>query len=735
MGINYMSNKTTEYNSGLINLNNFMLEQTEINEYESLVKSIVTQLGILLNPVITVYSEYNTDSKVLFIKKINANQKVLNLVLEIADENILSTVTPVTDDMYKKMTVDRLEILSSLHEASGGTISESVSNAIGKALNMNCCLAFSFMVEGQLFGTALIALKGKPELFIIELLKTYAHFTSISLRRVLAEEALKKSEQELKTITENMTDLVSMTDAEGRFIYVSGSYYKLLGYDKDELLGKTLFKIVFEEDLPEVSARFQKAVVSGKNDSVDYRAVKKDGSIIWLEKKSNLLFDSEGLVSGIIFSTRDITERKVFEEALRESEQIYRNIVDNMTDVVWIFDMNCTVTYVSPSVERMLGETVEEHLQKTMEQKYPPQSLEYLFKVFQEEIDKEKDPLADKNRTRVLELEHYKADGTTIWLSMHISALKDNRGNITGFQGVARNITDQKKTEEYIRYISFHDQLTGLNNRHYFEHCRKELETIPVISVIVTDINGLKLVNDTYGHEYGDQLIKEYANILKQSFKQGDLIFRWGGDEFIIVLKNTEEARSWELYNRLVKHCGNTYVKDIPLSISVGISSKLKGENIEKALSEAENMMYNNKIKESKSSKNLIIKTILQALSDISHETKDHTERMSVICQKFGKYLNLSPSELSRLNALIMLHDIGLINIDRDTLLKETSLTNGEWQKIKKHPEFGYHITRSTEEFASVAEDILAHHERWDGTGYPQGLKGENIPYLARILN
>jgi len=176
-------------------------------------------------------------------------------------------------------------------------------------------------------------------------------------------------------------------------------------------------------------------------------------------------------------------------------------------------------------------------------------------------------------------------------------------------------------------------------------------------------------------------------------------------------------------------------VKNIPLSISVGISSKVQGENTDKALSEAEDMMYNNKIKDSKSSKKMIIKTVLQALSDESHETKDHSKRLSFIGHQFGKYLNLSSSELSRLDTLTMLHDIGLINIDKDILLKKSPLTSEEWDEIRKHPGVGYHITRSAEEFACVAEEILAHHERWDGNGYPLGLAGEDIPYLARILN
>ncbi len=735
MNVEDIPNNSIEQNSGLLNLNSFMLEQTEINTYDCLVDSIVTQLDILFKPVITVYSKYEKNNKVLRAIKMHANQKVLNLVKNIVGEKIFLPVTPVSDDLYEQMVVGRMEIVSSLHEATQGSVPEHVSTLIGKALGIKCYLGISFVIDGRVYGTAVVVLKEQPEQYFLDLLKTYAHFTSISIRRVLAEQALRASEQELKTVTENMTDMVSMTDTEGRISYVSGSYYKLLGYNKDELLGKTVFEVIFEEDLPGVLARFQKAIATGQNDSAVYRAVKKDGTIIWLETLGSLLIDNKGLITGAIFSLRDITDRKRFEEALKESEQKYRQIAENISDVVWTADMELYTTYISPSVEKLLGFSVDEILMKRMDEMYTPESVSYLLSALQEELQKESNPSIDKNRSRIIEAEVYRADGSTIWIAMHVTGIRDKEGNIIGLQGVTRDITERKKAEDYIRYISFHDQLTGLYNRHYFEHCRKELESIPVISVIVTDINSLKLVNDTYGHEYGDQFIKEYAKILKQSFKKSDLVFRWGGDEFIVILKNSEEAKTWELYRRIEKHCGNTFVKDIPLSISVGISSKVQGENIEKALSEAENMMYINKIKESKGSKKLIINTILQALSGLSHETKDHTERMSLTCHQFGKYLNLSSSELSRLDTLTMLHDIGLINIDSAILLKESPITGEEWDEIKKHPGVGYHITRSSEDFAFVAEEILAHHERWDGTGYPRGLEGENIPYLARILN
>ncbi len=730
-----MSKYAKDLNSALLSLNTFMLEQSEINDYDQLIKSINDQLEQLLDPIAVVYSEYGKDSNVFKIKEIKASQVVLDLVEKYGLKKIFSVVIPVTGDMYKDMTGKRVKTFPDLYETSNGAVSKTVSNILGKTFKIKCFLGLSYTIEGQAIGATTTALKEEPDPFTAELLKTYAHFTSISLKRVLTEQALKNSEQELKTITENMTDLVSMTDMEGKCTYISGSYKQMLGYEKEELLGQTVFDVIHSDDLPNVLSRFQNAITEGKDDNMEYRVVKKDGSVIWVETIGNILFDNQGHVKGALFVNRDITERKIAEKALKENEKKYRFLAENMGDVVWIRDSEMKLTYVSPSVYNFFGFTPEERMQQTIDQTMTPESLTAVFQTIQEELAKEKDSRHDPDREIVLEAEYYHKNGGTVWVEHLIKAMRDSSGEFQGIYGSSRDITERKKAEEKIRYIGYHDSLTKLYNRHYFEKCKDELKDTPVVSVIMTDVNGLKLINDIYGHKAGDELLKKYAELLRKTFKATDLFFRWGGDEFIIILKETEKAKSWELCNRLIKHCGETLLNNIPLSISCGVSSKLPGEDIVKAIQEAEDMMYSHKLNESKISKSMIMKTLLQTLAEKSFETKEHIDRMSFIGKKFGKKLSLLPSELSRLDTLVMLHDIGKISIDGHILMKKTDYTDEECEKIKKHPEIGYRITRTTEEFAYIAEEILTHHERWDGKGYPQGLKGESIPYLARILN
>ncbi len=290
--------------------------------------------------------------------------------------------------------------------------------------------------------------------------------------------------------------------------------------------------------------------------------------------------------------------------------------------------------------------------------------------------------------------------------------------------------------EERIHHLSFHDSLTNLYNRSYLEQEMKRLETprqLP-ISLIMADLNGLKLINDTYGHEKGDGVLIKAALVLKDSCRQEDIVARWGGDEFVILLPQTSLEDALLMCRRIKVQSQNSYTEELPLSMALGAAVKTtETETLTDTLREAEDNMYKHKLTESRSTKNTLLQALLKTLAEKSFETEAHTRRMQQVAQMIGERLNLTDTELARLKLLITLHDIGKINIAEEILTKEGSLTEEEWEAIRRHPEIGFRIARATEEFAHVAEDIYAHHERWDGFGYPRGLKGDDIPLLARI--
>ncbi|MFP4020583.1 MAG: PAS domain S-box protein [Halanaerobium sp.] len=301
-----------------------------------------------------------------------------------------------------------------------------------------------------------------------------------------------------------------------------------------------------------------------------------------------------------------------------------------------------------------------------------------------------------------------------------------------------QDITERKEKEEEIKYLLYRDSLTGLYNRRFFEEEVRRLDTskqLP-ISIITGDLNGLKIINDTYGHKKGDQMLIKTAGILKKVLRSEDILARHGGDEFTILLPQTANDQAEKIVERIKEEAKKTTIAAIPISIGLGTAAKTESsQNIWDILQQADNNMYKNKLSESRSSKSNIVQGLINVLDAKSSETKEHAVRMTKLAFEFGEKLELSNSEQNRLSLLATLHDIGKTNISEEILNKMGKLTKKEWEIMKNHSEQGYKIATSSEEFASVSEEILTHHEHWDGRGYPENIKGEEIPFLARIIS
>ncbi len=292
--------------------------------------------------------------------------------------------------------------------------------------------------------------------------------------------------------------------------------------------------------------------------------------------------------------------------------------------------------------------------------------------------------------------------------------------------------------DEKIRYLSFHDQLTGLYNRHYLEDEMKRLDTerqLP-ISIILADLNNLKLINDTFGHKAGDEMIKKAAAIIGQNCRSEDTIARWGGDEFLIYLPKTAENEAVEIARRIDKDFNKSRIADIPISMALGSATKTEmNTELGSVFKKAEDRMYEHKLLSIQRERFSVFKMLIDKLAEKSFESEQHFRSMKYIAEKIAARLDLSEHDLARMDLLINLHDIGEVNMPEEILKNPGPLSVEDWDLIKKHPENGYRIVRTAEEFACVANEILAHHEKWDGTGYPKGLKGEELPLLCRIVS
>jgi diguanylate cyclase (GGDEF)-like protein len=305
---------------------------------------------------------------------------------------------------------------------------------------------------------------------------------------------------------------------------------------------------------------------------------------------------------------------------------------------------------------------------------------------------------------------------------------------------LSRQTSDNTDKIYYIKdreKLYYKDRLTGLYNKNFFEEELSRLDTkrqLP-ISLIMGDINGLKLINDAFGHVMGDEALKRAAEIMTSSFRDEDIISRVGGDEFIVLLPKTNSDTALKILERIKEKCDKKTLDYIKISISFGVATKeSEEEDIQKVLKKAEDRMYFKKLKESKEAKLSMIKFLKSRLEKITYETKSHYERLKGLTSIMAEALNLSYEEREELRLLCEFHDIGKIGVSRNILQKEGSLDNEEWETVKRHSEIGYYIAKEFRDAKPIDELILIHHERWDGNGYPGLFKNEEIPIVARIF-
>lgn len=302
---------------------------------------------------------------------------------------------------------------------------------------------------------------------------------------------------------------------------------------------------------------------------------------------------------------------------------------------------------------------------------------------------------------------------------------------------VARNITEKKLTDLHITYLSYHDQLTGLYNRRYFEEEFRRLDTprnLP-FSLAMADVNGLKLTNDAFGHTAGDALLVRVAEIISRECRADDIVARIGGDEFVMLFPKTSEQEVKGIIHRIQQAIAQVETERIILSVSIGWSTKTEASaDLEEALAHAEENMYRKKLVESQSMRNETIQVILKTLGEKNAWEEDHSVRVGKLCREIGQALGLEREALGELETAGLMHDIGKIAVSDTVLTKTAPLTELEQEEMRKHPETGYQILKSADAYTSLAEVVLSHHEHWDGSGYPRGLKGQEIPYYSRII-
>ena len=290
-----------------------------------------------------------------------------------------------------------------------------------------------------------------------------------------------------------------------------------------------------------------------------------------------------------------------------------------------------------------------------------------------------------------------------------------------------------------LRYLGLHDHLTEAYNRAFFEEQLLNMEQAIFfpLAVITCDIDGLKLVNDTLGHHAGDLLLQTAVATIKRLLKKEDILARVGGDELAVIVPHTSEAAARQLcaeIRQAVTDYNQVHPK-LPLSMSIGHAYGSEVAPLHRLFEAADNSMYREKLHRQQSTRSAVVHTLMLALEARDFITEGHAERLQALVARLGERLELPDRTITDLRLLAQFHDIGKVGVPDSILFKPAKLTPAEQLEMHRHCEIGNRIAQASPDLLPISDWILKHHEWWNGSGYPLGLKGEAIPLECRIIS
>jgi len=584
------------------------------------------------------------------------------------------------------------------------------------------------------------------------------------------EEALRISQQEFASLFRSSPEALVYLDEKGIILDANLRFCKLFGYFLKEIKGRNIDDgMIHPSDKIEEGKKLSVKELKGY---LNYETIrkKKDGTLFPVSISATPL-EIDSQTKGAIGIYIDITERKRNEQLNKvlyniskaanspiSLNQLYKTIHKELGTII------DTTNFYIALIDKKEDKVYFPYHQDEMDDNFPILNFS-TSNTLTTYVMKTGKPLLNDNSQyeEMVNQEILSPKGSTspqsIWLGVPLK-IEDRvigamavqsythpdlytEKDIKLLEFVSSQVAtaiERKSSEEKIKCLSFHDSLTGLYNRAYF---KEELERYNFpryypFSVVILDINGLKVINDTFGHSEGDKLLQHSAQILTSVSRQGDILARIGGDEFAILLPSTTSEQVQEFCERIKKACQQDKIDPIYLKFNSSLGhATQEGEykDSNSLLKEADRNMYQDKLFNSKSREKHFLEAFRIILAERDPHTHLHAHRLQELAFSLGERVGLTEYQLGNLKLLALLHDIGKIGIPDSILFKTYILTPSEWGKMREHSRIGYRMAKNIPDFAPIAQEILYHHEHWDGNGYPDGLKGEKIPLLSRIIS
>lgn len=561
------------------------------------------------------------------------------------------------------------------------------------------------------------------------------------------EKAQQDAANDLQKSHERLTNVIEATRVgtwEWNIItgsvIVNEQWAQLLGYSWEELnpLNMDTWESLIDIGDLELSRSLMKDVYVHKTVYYDmeYRMLHKDGHWVWIHSRGRVTkWNDQGKALEMSGTLDDISKLKETQHYLYLETKRLETTLLSVGDAIIATDELGTIVMLNSVAEDLTGWTREEAVGKAF--------TEIFVTKNGQTGEKGDNPVARVFETgfKIELLDDtilVSRNGSERYIDDSAAPIKDDHGVVAGAILVFRDVTEKRKEKEGIIKLGDTDQLTQLLNRRGYSKTLKAFETnrrYP-LTFMIADVNGLKLTNDAFGHDLGDQLLKTVAHVLTKESTEDDAVVRLGGDEFLILMPDTDELEAAKRLELIKKRMSRHKVGPLPVSFSLGFAVKEHHEHhSDMIFRQAESRMYRRKITESPEVKRKLIEFLLSWQHEQYEMEKSHSMNVEQLSSRFATYLGLSKESIHTVERTARYHDIGKVAVDKKLLRKEEDLDSNEWNDIRRHAEIGYNLLRTVPELYEIAEGVLHHHERWDGTGYPRGVFQENIPLASRIIS
>lgn len=539
----------------------------------------------------------------------------------------------------------------------------------------------------------------------------------------------------LSSVLDTIDALVVVVDATGQIVRLNKAFRQSLTAPGQSVDGRYLWDmLLLPDDVLAVQIIIKKLLAQHSHTVSANYWLTKSGNLRLISWSFTALRGAGDEVEYIVGIGMDVTEREQAEEDLRVNKERYQLLFNSVNDAVFVYSL-AKGEQKSRIIEvnEVACERLEYHRDELL--RMTPSVIERPLNAAQIPLIEHK--LLHQKHALFEAVQRTKSGrDIPVEVNAHLFSLYGQSTVLS----VARDITERKEMEEKLRFVTMHDSLTGLYNRAYFDEEVRRLASARDLhaGIIACDVDGLKLINDSMGHQAGDELLRAAGSAISSAVREGDFVARTGGDEFVVILYNVDCTVIKKVMDRIRAAIARQNDQDPGLPLSISLGCAVSGENtndIHHLLKEADDNMYREKLHHNQSNRSMLVHGLKKALEARDFITEGHGDRLTNLIDKLGQAVGMEERDRTDLRLLAQFHDFGKVGIPDRILFKPGRLTDDEYSEMKRHSEIGHRIAQSVPDLSPIADRILKHHEWWNGEGYPLGLKGEEIPLECRILS